>query len=168
MQTLNCFKAYDIRGEVGKELNTDIAARIGKAMALFLQAKLIVVGGDCRLSTPELKQAVIEGIRSVNCDVVDIGVCGTEEIYFATRFLEASGGVVITASHNPKNYNGMKLVREDSKPISSDSGLNEIKALAEKMNCQNLTLGGNLFYLSTVAPYIDHILEFIKVKILKP
>lgn len=168
MQTLNCFKAYDIRGEVGKELNTDIAARIGKAMALFLQAKLIVVGGDCRLSTPELKQAVIEGIRSVNCDVVDIGVCGTEEIYFATRFLEASGGVVITASHNPKNYNGMKLVREDSKPISSDSGLNEIKALAEKMNCQNLTLGGNLFYLSTVAPYIDHILEFIKVKKLKP
>ncbi|NQZ81891.1 MAG: phosphomannomutase CpsG [Colwellia sp.] len=168
MQTLNCFKAYDIRGEVGKELNTDIAARIGKAMALFLQAKLIVVGGDCRLSTPELKQAVIEGIRSVNCDVVDIGVCGTEEIYFATRFLEASGGIVITASHNPKNYNGMKLVREDSKPISSDSGLNEIKALAEKMNCQNLTLGGNLFYLSTVAPYIDHILEFIKVKKLKP
>jgi len=168
MQNLNCFKAYDIRGEIGSELNTDIACRIGKAMAIFLQARLIVIGGDCRLSTPELKTAVIKGIRSVGCGVVDIGVCGTEEIYFATTYLEASGGVMITASHNPRNFNGMKLVRENSKPISSDSGLMNIKELAENTNVMADETLGSFIELSTEDAYLEHILNFIKFKNFKP
>jgi phosphomannomutase len=109
---LTCFKAYDIRGKLGQELNEDIAYRIGRAYGQYLKAKKIVVGGDVRLTSENLKLALSKGLMDSGADVFDIGLSGTEEIYFATSWLNMDGGVEITASHNPMDYNGMKLVRE--------------------------------------------------------
>ncbi|MGI9277760.1 MAG: phosphomannomutase CpsG [Endozoicomonas sp.] len=130
MNKLPCFKAYDIRGRLPDELNEDIAWAIGRAVSEYLKPKTVVVGGDIRLSTPELKVALSDGLRAGGTDVVDIGLCGTEEIYFATSHLGVDAGVMVTASHNPMDFNGMKLVREESRPISGDSGLREIERLA--------------------------------------
>ena len=131
MKLLECFKAYDIRGRLGVDLNAEIAYRIGRAFAQFLNAESVVVGGDVRLSSEELKFSLIEGLRDEGADVTDLGMVGTEEVYFATSYLNVSGGIEVTASHNPIDFNGMKLVREGSRPISSDTGLLEIKKLAE-------------------------------------
>ena len=128
---LTCFKAYDIRGRVPDQLNEDIAYRIGRAYCTYLKPKTVVVGFDIRLTSLQLSNALIDGLTDGGADVINIGQCGTEEVYFATSYLETDGGIVVTASHNPKDYNGMKLVRENSKPISEDTGLNEIKRLAE-------------------------------------
>lgn len=117
-QSLTCFKAYDIRGQLGEELNSDIAYRVGRAYGEFLQPQSVVVGGDIRLTSEELKLALAEGLRDAGVNVLDIGVSGTEEIYFATFHLGLDGGIEVTASHNPMNYNGMKLVRSQAKPIS--------------------------------------------------
>ncbi|HBR2829231.1 TPA: phosphomannomutase CpsG, partial [Klebsiella pneumoniae] len=130
-KTLTCFKAYDIRGKLGTELNEDIAYRIGRAYGEYLKPKTMVLGGDVRLTSESLKLALARGLQDSGSDVIDIGLSGTEEIYFATSYLEVDGGIEVTASHNPLDYNGMKLVREGSKPISGDTGLNEIKKLAE-------------------------------------
>jgi len=136
---LTAFKAYDIRGQLGTELNTGIAYRIGRAFGQFLaptvtESKTVVVGGDVRLTSEELKLSLANGLMDSGVDVIDIGMTGTEEIYFATKHLGVDGGVEVTASHNPMDYNGMKLVREDSKPISGDTGLREIQALSEENN----------------------------------
>ena len=109
---INCFKAYDVRGQIPNELNTDIAYRIGNATVEFLGAKRLVVGRDIRQSSEELMQAVSRGIRDAGAEVLDIGLGGTENVYFATSHLEADGGIMITASHNPADYNGLKFVRE--------------------------------------------------------
>ena len=109
--TLTCFKAYDIRGQLGAELNENIAYRIGRAYAQFLDAKRIVIGGDMRLSTAGLKQALANGLMDAGCDVIDLGMTGTEEVYFAAFHLDVDGGIEVTASHNPIDFNGMKLVR---------------------------------------------------------
>lgn len=132
MDELTCFKAYDIRGEVGVDLTPDIAFRIGRAYAAWLHPRRVVVGGDVRLSSDALKTALAEGLTASGVDVIDIGLSGTEEIYFATRELRADGGIQVTASHNPAQYNGMKLVREEARPVSNDNGLLTIKALAEQ------------------------------------
>ena len=131
MELLTCFKAYDIRGQLDTELTEEIAYRIGRAYAEFIKPKNVVLGGDIRLSSEGLKNALSEGIRDAGSDVIDIGMVGTEQVYFATSFLNADGGIEVTASHNPIDYNGMKLVRANSRPVSSDTGLLEIKALAE-------------------------------------
>jgi len=123
---LTCFKAYDIRGKLGEELNEDIAWRIGRAYAQCLSPKQVVIGGDVRLTSESLKLALAEGLMDGGCDVLDIGLSGTEEIYFATFFLEVDGGIEITASHNPIDYNGMKLVRRGARPVSGDTGLKDI------------------------------------------
>jgi len=128
---LTCFKAYDIRGRIPDELNEGIARRIVRAYARWLRPRRVVVGHDIRLTSPAIALAVSEGLRDGGADVLDIGTCGTEEVYFATDHLRADGGIMVTASHNPKDYNGMKLVREGAQAISGDSGLNEIRALAE-------------------------------------
>ena len=128
---LTCFKAYDIRGRVPDELNEDIAYAIGRAYAQVVAPKKVVVGHDIRLSSEAIKAAVSRGLLDSGVDVYDIGQCGTEEIYFATFHAGMDGGIAVTASHNPKDYNGMKFVREGSKPISGDTGLFDIKALAE-------------------------------------
>ncbi len=109
---LTCFKAYDIRGKLGEELNEDIARRIGRAYGEFLKPKTIVLGGDVRLTSETLKLALAKGLQDAGVDVLDIGMSGTEEIYFATFHLGVDGGIEVTASHNPMDYNGMKLVRE--------------------------------------------------------
>ena len=131
MTELRCFKAYDIRGQLGTELNEDIAYRIGRAYAEFLKPQTIVLGGDIRLTSEALKAALSDGIRDAGANVIDIGIVGTEEVYFATSHLKADGGIEVTASHNPIDYNGMKPIREGSRPISSDTGLLDIKRLPE-------------------------------------
>ena len=108
---IRCFKAYDIRGQIPNELNTDIAYRVGNAAVEFLDAKRMVIGRDIRLTSPEFADAVSAGICDAGADVLDIGLGGTEMVYFATGALEADGGIMVTASHNPADYNGLKLVR---------------------------------------------------------
>ncbi|MDO8344374.1 MAG: phosphomannomutase CpsG [Cellvibrio sp.] len=168
--TLTCFKAYDIRGKLGDELNEDIVYRIGRAYAQFLKPKSVVVGGDVRLTSKTLKNALSNGLRDEGVDVIDIGMAGTEEIYFATSYLKTDGGVEITASHNPIDYNGMKLVRANSKPISGDTGLNEIKRLAEDNNFApvNFAARGSIQELSTLDAYVQHLLSYVDVTQLKP
>ncbi len=167
---LTCFKAYDIRGKLGVELNADIAYRIGRAYAIFLKPKLVVVGGDVRLTSAELKQAFANGLRDESVDVIDIGMCGTEEIYFATSHLKTDGGCVVTASHNPIDYNGLKMVRAGSQPISGDTGLNDIKRLAEENNFAPVDFSkrGSYRQESILDAYIQHLLTYVDVKKLKP
>ena len=129
--TLTCFKAYDIRGRLGDELNEDIAWRIGRAYAQHLNAQRVVVGGDVRPTSAPLKQALAEGLMDGGADVIDLGMVGTEEIYFAAFHLDVDGGIEVTASHNPMDYNGMKLVARGAVPISGDTGLKAIQKLAE-------------------------------------
>lgn len=128
---LTCFKAYDIRGKLIDQLDEKVAYRIGRAFAEYLDAKSVVVGGDVRLTSQPLKLALAAGLIDGGAKVFDLGMTGTEEIYFATKHLQVDGGIEVTASHNPIDYNGLKLVKADSKPISGDTGLFAIKELAE-------------------------------------
>lgn len=166
--SLTCFKAYDIRGELGKELNPEIAYRIGRAYGTFLKPGKVVVGGDVRLTSEELKMSLANGLRDAGTDVVDIGLSGTEEIYFATFHLGLDGGIEVTASHNPINYNGMKLVRENAKPISGDSGLREIRRLAEENHFPVIERRGSYEKISVLDAYVDHLLSYINLANLKP
>ena len=129
---ISSFKAYDIRGRIPDELNEDIAYRVANAMAQFLDAKKIVLGHDIRTTSEALSEAVAEGLMDAGVDVIDIGLCGTEGVYFATGNLHACGGIMVTASHNPADYNGLKLVREQAKPIGAETGLKDIRLLAEQ------------------------------------
>ena len=165
---MTCFKAYDIRGQLGVELNEDIAYRIGRAYAQFLDAKQVVIGGDIRLSTEPLKQALSRGLMDSGVDVLDIGVTGTEEIYFASFHLDVDGGIEVTASHNPINFNGMKLVGRGARPISGDSGLSEIQRLAEENNFSAPKKRGKLKQYSTEKNYIKHILNYINLLNIEP
>jgi phosphomannomutase len=165
MTTLSCFKAYDIRGELGEELNGDIAYRIGRAYGEFLQPKTMVVGGDVRLTSESLKLALANGLRDAGTDVLDIGVSGTEEIYFATFYLGVDGGIEVTASHNPLNYNGMKLVKQGSRPISGDTGLRDIQLLAEQNDFPEIDPANRGSYktISILDAYIEHLISYINI-----
>ena len=123
------FKAYDIRGKVPSELNTDLAYKVGRAFVKHQNAKKVLIGRDVRVSSPELSKALAQGLSDAGCSVIDLGLCGTEMIYFGTPFLDADGGVMITASHNPPEYNGLKFVKKGSKPMGYDSGLSEIEQM---------------------------------------
>jgi len=168
MTTLPCFKAYDIRGRVPDELNEDLARRIGLAMAGQLGPGPVVLGRDVRLSSPALQAALADGFHAAGREVIDIGVGGTEEVYFQTDHLGAAGGVMVTASHNPMDYNGMKLVREGSRPISGDSGLFAIRDFAASHQAP--------IPIGTAAPramtdksaYINHLLGYIQRDRLQP
>lgn len=169
MQKLTCFKAYDIRGKLGAELNEDIAYRIGRAYGAFIGAgKRVVVGGDVRLTSETLKLALANGLQDAGIHVIDIGMVGTEEVYFATFHLGVDGGIEVTASHNPMDYNGMKLVREGSKPISGDTGLTEIQRMAEANDFPAVTQRGTFTQQSTLAAYVQHLLGYIEVNTIKP
>jgi len=165
---INCFKAYDIRGRVPEELNVDIAYRIGRAFAEFLSPKNVVVGYDIRLTSPELNDALSRGLRDSGVDVINIGLCGTEEIYFATSHLNVDGGIIVTASHNPKNYNGMKFVRKNSVPISGDTGLDEIRSIAESNSFQESAVKGNVSSTDLKDVYVEHLLNYIDPALLNP
>jgi phosphomannomutase/phosphoglucomutase len=163
-----CFKAYDIRGQVPLQLNEEIAYRIGRALVVELQGKTFVVGQDMRLESPPLATALMRGITEAGADVIDIGLCGTEEVYFATSHYKVDGGVMITASHNPKGYNGMKLVREHSRPISGDTGLNDIRRRVEAgdLGEQTSTPGCVREALDKTA-YIVHLLTYVDLSAMR-
>ena len=170
MEKLTCFKAYDIRGQLGTELDEDIAYRIGRAYAEFLKPKNVVLGGDVRLTSESLKKALGEGIRDAGSDVIDIGMVGTEQVYFATSHLNAGGGIEVTASHNPIDYNGMKPIREGSRPVSSDTGLLDIKAIAEAndFGAVDSDKRGAFEKVSILEDYLDHLCGYIKLDAIKP
>ncbi|EOJ8476560.1 phosphomannomutase CpsG, partial [Escherichia coli] len=165
MTSLSCFKAYDIRGKLGTELNEDIAYRIGRAYGEFLKPKTIVVGGDVRHTSEALKLALAKGLMDAGTDILDIGLSGTEEIYFATFHLGVDGGIEVTASHNPMDYNGMKLVRENAKPISGDTGLRDVQRLAEENNFAAVdeSKRGSYKQISVLDAYIDHLMGYINL-----
>jgi len=166
--TIDSFKAYDVRGRIPDQLNPDIAYRIGNATAEFLNAKKLVLGRDIRLSSKELAGAVAEGIREAGAEVMDIGLGGTEMVYFATDYLEADGGIMVTASHNPADYNGLKIVRENARPISGDTGLQDVRALAEGDGRKRANKKGLHAPVNTFQPYIDHVLSYVDVASLRP
>ncbi len=168
MTQLTCFKAYDIRGRLGDELSEEIAYRIGRAYAQHLDAKRVVVGGDVRLTSAPLKQALAQGLMDGGADVIDIGMTGTEEVYFAAFHLDVDGGIEVTASHNPMDYNGMKLVRRGARPISGDTGLKAIQALAEANHFSPPTTPGKLTRLSILAPFVEHLLTYIDTAAFEP
>lgn len=170
MNSLSCFKSCDIRGTLSEEINEDIAYRIGRAYGEYFKPLRVIIGGDVRLSSEALKLALANGLRDSGADVYDIGVSGTEEVYFATCHLNMDGGIEVTASHNPMNYNGMKLVRANAQPISSDSGLLEIKRLAQNNRFSVISTNERGSYQKTTIlhNYVNHLLSYINTAALKP
>ena len=167
-EPIRCFKSYDVRGRIPDELNEDIARRIGRGYAEVIKPGTVVVGHDIRLTSESIKAALVDGLREQGVDVFDIGQCGTEEIYFATSHLNVGGGICVTASHNPKDYNGMKFVRAESKPISGDSGLKEIQAKAEEDDFTPAATRGNFESVDTSGAYVEHLLSYVNTTALKP
>ena len=166
---MKCFKAYDIRGRLPDELNPEIAWRIGRAFAETVGQGGVVVGYDVRLDSPTLAEALSRGLTEGGCDVIDIGLCGTEEVYFQTSHRGVAGGIMVTASHNPIDYNGMKLVREDARPISGDTGLRDIERKVEAN-----AFGAPVSTIGVVtrdhdkSAYIKHLLGYVDVPQLRP
>jgi phosphomannomutase len=168
LKSITCFKAYDLRGRIPDELNDDVAYRVARGYAQFLNPKRIVVGRDIRLSSTDLTDAVCRGLTDSGVEVDDMGVCGTEGVYFATFDGGYDGGIMITASHNPPDYNGMKFVREQSKPISGDNGLKEIRAFAERGEFPAPVRPGVRRPVDVQAAYVAHLLSYVDVTKLKP
>ena len=169
MTKINCFKAYDVRGRVPEELDEDIAYRIGRAYAAFVKPRTVAVGRDIRASSPALTAALVKGLTDSGVDVLDIGIGGTELSYFATFSRKLDGGIMVTASHNPPNYNGMKFVREESRPISADTGLQDIRALAERNEFGPPVAARGKIKQADIKPeYIEHLLSYVDVKALAP
>ena len=194
---ITCFKAYDIRGKLVEQLDETVAYRIGRAFAEYFTAKTVVVGGDVRLTSAPLKLALTAGLIDGGSQVTDLGMTGTEEIYFATKHLGVDGGIEVTASHNPIDYNGMKLVKADSKPVSGDTGLFAIRELGETYSADLVSqrlaaytqtrvtdnefilghgsvsvdklLATGLYQQSSVmAAYVEHMLSYVDCKRLTP
>lgn len=166
---LDCFKAYDVRGKVPQELDENLAYKIGRAFVEELNARTVVVGYDIRLESITLSDALIRGISEAGADVLNIGLCGTEEVYFATFHHQTDGGVMVTASHNPKGYNGMKFVREGAKPVSGDTGLKRIKQRILTMrHIEVSNTPGRVTSFLAKEKYIEHIHSYIEQSKLKP
>lgn len=166
--TMKCFKAYDIRGRVPDELNEDIAYRIGRAFAQVFRPREVVVGRDVRVDSLKFANAVACGINDAGASVIDIGLCGTEEVYFQTAHRGAGGGVMVTASHNPLDYNGMKLVREGSRPVSGDTGLRDVERLVESGAFAAITEVGSVRVDADKSTYIKHLLSYVDSAALRP
>mgnify|MGYP001275758666 FL=1 len=169
MEKLNCFKAYDIRGKVPSELNTDLAYKIGRAFAKHVKANKVVVGYDIRKSSLEICEALINGLTDAGSNVVNIGLCGTEMIYFSTPYLNADGGIMITASHNPPEYNGMKFVKRDSVPVGYDSGLDLIEEMILKNDLGEMsTKKATIEKIDVMEAFINNLSKFYDPKKIKP
>ncbi|MBL3559457.1 phosphomannomutase [Rhodovulum sulfidophilum] len=170
MTSLTCFKAYDIRGRLGIDLDESIAYRIGSAFAVALNAKTVVLGRDVRVSSEALSKSVAQGLIDQGCEVLDLGLSGTEEMYFATTHFGADGGICVTASHNPMDYNGMKMVRAGSAPLDATSGLARIKELAEENAFATNATMGTIRNVAAEArsAYVERICEFVDIAALKP
>ncbi len=167
-RTLTCFKAYDVRGRIPDELNEEIAYRIGAAYASFVGPKRVAVGRDIRLSSESILDAVAGGLLDSGVDVVDIGLCGTEMVYYATFAHELDGGIMVTASHNPKDYNGLKFVRAQAKPISGDTGLEDIRQLAEAHDGGGKSPKGERSSLDVSKEYVEHLLSYVDPGRMRP
>lgn len=165
---LTCFKAYDVRGRIPDEINDDIVERIGRAYVAAIRPGTVVVGRDMRLSSESMAGALTAGLVSGGADVLDIGLCGTEELYFATSHLGVGGGIMVTASHNPPDYNGLKFVREESRPISGDSGLDEIRRLTEEGSLSEHRRAGRVKRAEPGGAYIEHLLSYLDRSRLAP
>ncbi len=167
-----CFKAYDIRGKVPDELNPELAVKIGRSFAAVYNLKKVVVGHDIRLSSAELVQALTSGLRDMGADVLDIGLCGTEEIYhaaFSMETLGVDGGVIVTASHNPADYNGMKFVVKGARPVTGESGLKEMARMIIAGDLPAPAASpGQFARISNKENYVRHLLGYIDAKKLKP
>jgi len=176
---LDCFKAYDVRGEVPGELNEPMAELIGRAYAKLVSPSQVAVGHDIRLTSPALQAALTRGLTASGVDVVDIGLVGTEQVYFATFALGLDGGIMVTASHNPRDYNGMKFTRSGARPISADTGLKDIEAMVA--TAMGLRAGpdlpatplaggkaGTVEKKDIYPEYVDHLLTYVEVDRLKP
>ena len=168
MDLSGCFKAYDVRGRVPAELNPESVYRIGRAYADWLRPKRVAVGLDIRHSSSDLADALMRGLTDSGVDIVYIGMCGTENVYFATFSLGLDGGVMVTASHNPPDYNGLKFVREQSRPISGDTGLQEIRRLAEAGSFGDAPRQGTIETRDVLPAWRDHVLGYVDVAKLKP
>ena len=168
MTKLTCFKAYDIRGKLGTELNEEIAYKVGRAYGQIYQPKTVVVGCDVRLTSEDLKQATIRGLNDAGVNVLDLGMTGTEEVYFGAFHLDVQGGIEVTASHNPMDYNGMKLVRENARPISADTGLKEIQTLAESEQFTEVAQKGSTQKYNILPEFIEHLLTYIDPTKIRP
>lgn len=162
------FKAYDIRGIYPEQLHEDIAHRIGRAFVAYLRAKRIAVARDMRLSSPSLARAFIDGARDQGADVVDYGMLGTDMLYYAVARDKHDGGAMVTASHNPKQYNGMKLVRQQAFPLSGNAGISDIREMILGDNIPPTTSRGRLTECAIMDDYLDHILSFIDPNVLQP
>ncbi|MFZ5946590.1 MAG: phosphomannomutase/phosphoglucomutase [Stygiobacter sp.] len=169
MEKINSFKAYDIRGKVPSELNAELAYKVGKSVAKYLNAKSVVIGRDVRKSSPELSKALANGLTDAGCDVIDLGLCGTEMIYFATPYLNADGGVMITASHNPPEYNGLKFVKRGSVPMGYDSGLKDIeKMILNNQLGENSLQKGKVVQKNIMNEFIESLKKFYNPEKIKP
>ena len=168
MIKITAFKAYDLRGRIPDEINVEIAYAVARGYAAFLKPKRICVGRDIRLSSAEFAASVVRGLVDSGVDVVDIGLCGTEGVYFATSHLGLDGGIMVTASHNPPDYNGMKFVREGSRPISGDTGLQDIRRLAEAGGFQTPAHAGTVSQVDIGPAYVEHLLSYVDRSKLKP
>src|SRR6478609_5344429 len=163
MGNLNSFKAYDIRGRIPDEINEELAYDIGRAYAAFVKPKRVAVGYDIRLSSPQLARALKRGLTDCGSDVLDIGLWGTEGSYFATFAERLDGGIMVTASHNPPDYNGMKFVREQARPISADTGLQQMRALIEGAKLPpRAPRPGGVQPRDTSGKYVEHLLSYIR------
>ncbi|MBW2466477.1 MAG: phosphomannomutase [Deltaproteobacteria bacterium] len=170
-KSLSCFKAYDVRGRVPDELNEDLAFKIGRSFATYLNARRVVVGYDIRLSSNTLVSSLSKGVIFSGAEVLNIGLCGTEEVYYATAALDADGGIMVTASHNPVEYNGMKFVRREARPISNDTGLAEIRKMVLADSSRGRDggdLSDSMHRINMRDQYVEHILSYIEPASLMP
>ncbi len=176
---LECFKAYDVRGRVPDQLNEGMAELIGLAYARLVRPKRVAVGHDVRLTSPSLTEALCRGLTAAGVDVVDIGLVGTEEVYFATFSLGLDGGIMVTASHNPRDYNGMKFTREQARPISADTGLLEIEATvasalddragtSPRAASTPIQTPGTISQADARPQYVEHLLTYVDISSLRP
>lgn len=167
---LSCFKAYDVRGEIGVNIDEDIAYLIGRAVAQHFKAQSLVIGFDARKTSPSFAQAAMRGAMDAGSDVFDIGLAGTEEMYWAVTEFGACAGIEVTASHNPINYNGMKIVKSGSQPLDDIDDFQVIKSLAGSQNWDALTKVGvtHDYAVDARAKYLDRVLSFVDVAHLKP
>ncbi|MDQ7782733.1 MAG: phosphomannomutase [Desulfomonilaceae bacterium] len=166
---LNSFKAYDIRGRIPDEFNEEMAYDIGRAYATLVSPSKVCVGRDVRLSSEAVSAALAKGLNDQGCDVVDIGLCPTEEVYFVTSHMVLAGGIMVTASHNPMDYNGMKLVREESRPISADTGLKDIERIViERSFSPEAAVRGSTQLVDTKDAFIEHLMSYVDPSKIKP
>jgi phosphomannomutase len=167
--TINCFKAYDARGRVPDEINAEAVYRIGRGYAEFIRPRRVAVGRDVRPSSEELFEALTRGLVDSGVEVLDLGLCGTEQVYFAAFHLELDGGIMITASHNPIDHNGLKFVRESARPLSGDSGLKDIRRLAEAGEFSEPAARGSIVPTDLREDYVAHLLGYLgDIAALKP